>query len=414
MASTKIEDLHQCFSRSFGFAPGAMAQAPGRLEWIGNHTDYNGGDVLGVAVNRRIYAAAGWSGDGTCSIESPALGKLVRFSLRDPIRPITGDGAWANYSIGIVDALARKYPAIRNGICLSLESDLSVGSGLSSSAAVELATAQSLLALLGEAMEKADLARFCRAVENDFVGVPCGILDQGVSAFGEENSVVWIDCSTESFSVLPLPHPVSLWVVDSAEKHAFTDGSYKARFEECQEALRRVQLNFPETRHLSRISDEALEWIRRQPTEPWVKRARHVAEEHRRVLACVEAIPKGDLRAIGELFLLSHRSSSQWFENSTGRLDFIVERLAKIPGIYGARLTGGGFGGAVVALADPEIDSEALEPVERAFEDRFRARTTACRLSIASGSAEIKPANQSSSTSPEDPGTKCRQKIGIG
>jgi galactokinase len=226
-----------------------------------------------------------------------------------------------------------------------------------------------------------------RHAENHFVGVPCGILDQGVSGFGQKDHLVYIDCRGPDFSTVPLPAGVSFWIFNTHTKHALIDGLYAARHRECMEAARGLGVA-----QLVELTPEQLaaDIGRLPPVE--AKRARHIVEEIARVHAVVAALQAGDLAEVGRLLTASHRSSQTWFENSTPELDFLVDALVGVPGVLGARLTGGGFGGAVMALVDDRFDAAAADKVARAYADKFGAAPDVLPMHTGDGAEVIVPA----------------------
>jgi galactokinase len=332
------------FQQTFGRAPAVIARAPGRIEFIGNHTDYNGGAVLGAAIDRYVWAVAAANPDGRMrffSDSSPVVLELPE----DREARFTGADAWANYPLGVWRSLRDFQLARPAGFDLLVVSNLPVGAGLSSSAALELAVALALLGLRHATIPPAQLAALGRHAENRYVGVPCGILDQGTSAFGQADHLVHIDCRGPSFSLVPLPHAAHLWIFNTREKHALIDGLYATRHRECQEAALALGVGL-----LADLTPAQLPALEAKLSPVLARRARHVIAEHARVHETVAALERGDLAAVGRLLTASHRSSQQLFENSTPALDQLVDLLEAHPAVYGARLTGGGFGGAVVAL----------------------------------------------------------------
>jgi galactokinase len=355
--------LLQEFRNLFPSAPQVIASAPGRVEFVGNHTDYNGGAVLGVAIDRRVTVVAAKNAPGQIRLRSTSGAAPVQFT-HAPSGRLTGQEAWANYILGAWNALNDHSLPRPAGFDLLVDSDLPAGAGLSSSAALELAT---LLALteLAEAptVPPEALARLGRHAENKYVGVPCGILDQGTSAFGEAGSLVHIDCRGPHFSRVPLPGSAHLWIFNTRDKHALIDGCYAERHRECTDAARLLQVEF-----LTDLTPAQLAAAAGRLPETLARRARHVVEEHARVADTVGAFQRGDLRSAGLVLTASHRSSQHLFENSTQRLDRLVDALAGHPAVYGARLTGGGFGGAVMALttdAFTAADAAAIAAIQQ-------------------------------------------------
>jgi len=326
------------------------AASPGRIEFIGNHVDYNGGQVLGVALNLAVRANGERLPGKELQFASDGSGNEFKGHL-DAIVPQTGFLSWTNYPLGILAVLRDAgYPLV-HGMRLTFSSDLPSGAGLSSSAAIELATLEAVCALQGFTLTRKEKVLLAQRAENEFVGVPCGILDQAVSCFGKTDHLVRIDCLNTEFSTVPLPEGLRFWIFNTNLKHSLVDSLYAERHRECRQALSEIQEAFPEVHQLAEAPAKGLEVLRELPKLQ--KRARHVISENQRVKACIEALEAQDLNEVGELLYQSHESSSRFFENSTPELDALVALLRedRSSGVVGARLTGGGFGGAVMALA---------------------------------------------------------------
>jgi len=362
--------ITKLFTHHFAREPDVSAVAPGRLEFIGNHTDYNGGTVLGVSVDRRVSVALGRRQDRAVRLWSGTLRREVVADL-DQLQPLEGEDGWANYALGVLDELIKAGMETPGGFDLAVDSDLPAGAGMSSSAAFELSAGYALTALYDFAINREDMVRLCRRAENHFVGVPCGILDQGVSAFGQENALVKIDCRREIFSSLPLSQGVHFWVFNTAKKHALLDSLYATRHRECMEALQRLQKEFTEATCLAEITLPQLEESRILLDRVHYHRAHHVISECARVLAVEEALGEGDLKEVGRLLYASHASSRDDFENSIPELDYLVEELRQEDSVWGARLTGGGFGGAVMAVTNDDFDQATAESIAGAYLERF-------------------------------------------
>lgn len=339
-----MQTLADPFQQAFGVAPAVIARAPGRVEFIGNHTDYNGGAVLGAAIDRYVTVAAAPAAAGHFRLRSTGGNPPVDLSTAIEAK-LTGSDAWANYPLGVWRALGDFKLPRPEGFDLLVDSDLPAGAGLSSSAALELATALALLKLAGGEISLEQLAALGRHAENRYVGVPCGILDQGTSAFGAVGQLVHIDCRGPVFSRVPLPAGTHLWIFNTREKHALVDGLYSERHRECQEAAQALGVKL-----LADLTPEQLAPLAGRLSPVLGRRAKHIVEEHARVGAMVAALGIGDLVVAGRLLTASHRSSQHLFENSTPSLDRLVDLLDAHAAVLGARLTGGGFGGAVMAL----------------------------------------------------------------
>jgi galactokinase len=353
------------------FMEGSVAAfAPGRIEFLGNHLDYNGGLVLGAAIDAGIYALATPRKDMIVRLFSESFeDAIVETSLSDFSRQ-EGKKSWANYCLGVLKVMQDAEMAPDTGFSLILTTDLPVSAGLSSSAALELATALVFSQLAGQELNRKNLAGICRKAENEFVGLPCGILDQATSAFGKKDQLVLIDCETESVSSLPMPAESRLWIFDSGIKHDLVDSHYATRNQECKEALRLIRQMEPRLTCLAK-ADEKLVEKANLPTRIR-KRALHVLREQERVLSFQKGLAEQtSLRELGRLLTDSHKSSSELFENSCPELDFLVQSLVAHDQVLGARLTGGGFGGAVLAWTTTDFQHEDAQTIARAYDERY-------------------------------------------
>lgn len=368
---SKVGPVKSFFVERFGREPEAIGYAPGRIEVIGNHTDYNGGSVLGAAVDLGIHVAVAKRPDATCHLTSTSFVDGVEIAL-NAIKPLGGAESWANYSLGVAKILLDEGYPISTGFDLATEGSLPSGAGMSSSAALELATACALAGLFKFELDRAALARIGRRAENEFVGVPCGILDQGVSAFGAPNHLVHIDCLTETFRQVPMPAGCQFWIFNSNKKHSLVESHYADRHRECFEAFEILKAASPEASCLAHVDPEIVRQQEAALGDVRFRRARHITEENRRVQAAIDALASDDLPALGKLLTASHESSRTLFENSVPELDFLVEQAIALPGVYGARLTGGGFGGAVMALTDERFARQQGQAVvEKNFGEKF-------------------------------------------
>jgi len=332
------------------------AHAPGRVELLGNHTDYNEGVVLGAAIDRGLNVAGNRREDGIIQICSNDFGK-VEIPLSE-LRPLTED-RWANYALGVVRELIDLGVPV-TGFHMEIAGDVPVGAGLSSSAAVELATALFLLKVFLRELALLEIAKACQRAEHRYVGVQSGLLDQVIALFGRANHAVFFDCRTEEILTVPFPPGLALVVAESGKKRAFAIGEYYLRREETHAAARALgvsALRDVTSADLARRSDLP---------DPVRRRAAHVVGENERVWRAVKLLEAGDGIGLGKLMNESHESSRQSFENSTPELDLLVSIAQKLPGVLGARLTGAGFGGATMSLCERDRAQEiAVEISER-------------------------------------------------
>lgn len=371
------------FTAVYGRAPEIITRAPGRIEFIGNHTDYNGGTVLGAAVDRGVWVAAAASAEPRRRFHSAYNGETVELPAGEPVRQ-EGGASWTNYPQGVLAALPVFGLTAPGGFDYLAMSDLPAGAGLSSSAAIELASALAFLGLTGESADRETVVKIGKHAENHFVGVPCGILDQGVSGFGKADHLVFIDCRGPRFDTVPMPAGTHFWIFNTHTKHALVDGLYAARNRACVEAAKALGVSL-----LVEADAAALEAGRGKLSEESFRRAKHVIEEIARVGETVKALAAGDLAAVGALLTASHRSSQHLFENSTRELDFLVDTLVKTPGVHGARLTGGGFGGAVMALTDANFGDTEAARVAAAYEAEFSAKPDVLHMRAGDGAAVV-------------------------
>ena len=372
------------FKSVYGFPPDVIARAPGRIEFIGNHTDYNGGTVLGAAINRGIWVAVRAVPGTTASFYSGYTKKIVTVDLA---RAAKQDGAlnWVNYPLGVwasLPSFGLKQPGAFQFLDLS---DLPSGAGLSSSAAIELASALAFTGLTGEKPPCETLVKVAKKAENNFVGVPCGILDQGVSGFGEKDRLVFIDCAGPVFSTVPLPSDAHFWIFNTHTKHALVDGLYASRHRECMAAAKALGVPL-----LADATLATLQAGKGKLDAVAFKRAKHVLEEIDRVAAVRTALAKDDLVTTGRLLTASHHSSQNQFENSTPELDFLVDALATAANVFGARLTGGGFGGAAMALTNGKFSQAAADRIAELYHARFGRTPDTLHLQTGPGAAYVK------------------------
>jgi len=358
-------------------------RGPGRVNLIGEHTDYNLGFVLPMALDLACLVAAAPGDDGLLRVFSDNLGEARQWPLA-AVPELKPARDWGDYIAGVAREVLRAGFAIEP-VNLLIASTVPVGSGLSSSAALEVATA---LALLGDRkLDGLELARLCRRAENDFVGMPCGIMDQYVSVFGRDNSAVKIDCRSLEHETVALPAGAEILAVNTMVKHELGQSAYRNRVRECGEAVEAIRRRRPETASLRDVGAAEFEAVAGEIPEVPRQRARHVVTENQRVEDFIAASHRGDLAAMGELFVASHRSLQHDYEVSCEELDFLVDTALAIPGVLGARMTGGGFGGCTVNLVRPEAAGEFRTRIGAAYQDRFglTPQIYLCRPSAGAG-----------------------------
>jgi galactokinase len=350
------------FEKQFGYAPAGVWSAPGRVNLIGEHTDYNEGFVLPFAIDRRTYAAVGERSDQLARIASAFTGEEVGFEISQ-IQRETVSG-WSAYPLGVAWSLIQS-GVKSQGFDLYVESNVPVGAGLSSSAAIECSVALALNDLWGSGFSRSDLTRVGQRAENEIVGAPTGIMDQTASLFGQVDHAVFLDCRTLEAKPTWLAlreNGLEILVMDTRVAHRLTDGGYAARRQSVEEAARLLGVS-----SLRDVSVESLEASRDLLEDVVYKRARHVVTENERVTQTVELLSSSGPKAIGQLMIESHASMRDDFQISISELDVAVE-TAIAEGAIGARMTGGGFGGAAIAL----IESGKVASLSTAVIDKFQ------------------------------------------
>jgi galactokinase len=343
METGKLSRLFQDWA---GVRPGVFS-APGRVNLIGEHTDYNDGFVMPSAIGFSTRVAAAGQDDRRLVIRSGQFPRECVFDL-DHLPP-HGEGNWCDYVVGVA-AMLRQCGHVLRGAKLWVEGEVPVGSGLSSSAAIEVAAALALMSLNGIVLPMAEVARLCQRCENEFIGARVGIMDQFVSCLGKAGHALLLDCRSLDFELVPIPDRVRMVVCNTMVKHAHAGGEYNRRREECEAGARILAKWYPKIRALRDVSEEQLMKHAPEFPEKILRRCRHVVEENARVLEGGKRLRAGDLSGFGELMRESHRSLRDLYEVSCKELDLMVEAAEGLPGYYGGRMTGGGFGGCTLNL----------------------------------------------------------------
>ncbi|MDE1170056.1 MAG: galactokinase [Verrucomicrobium sp.] len=335
-----------------------QAYAPGRAELLGNHTDYNEGLVLAIAVDRGVQVRGTVREDDAVLLRAEDLDRA--FQTRLAALAPTAEEPWANYSLGVLAGFAEKGIPLR-GVELSIGSTLPMGAGLSSSAALETATALFLQKAFDpeRRLGRLDLARIGQQAEHAFVGVRCGLLDQISSGFGKAGHATFIDCRTLEVENIPLPEGFRFVVANSGVKHALVSSEYNTRRESCEAAAKALGVRALRDVSSARLAAGGLDPLT-------LRRARHVVTENERVAAAVGLLRRGDAEGFGALMFASHLSSRDDFENSCPELDLLVEAARAVPGCLGARLSGGGFGGATINLIQAGREEALIAALEKA------------------------------------------------
>lgn len=339
--------------------------APGRVNLIGEHTDYNDGFVMPVALDRQTHVRIAPRDDRQLTVHSESLHDTACASL-DALSP---RHHWSDYVFGVAAILQQRGVTLR-GASLSITSDVPLGAGLSSSAALEVATAKALLANAGVAMDTITLARVCQRAENEFVGARVGIMDHFVALHGQPGHALLLDCRSLAYTLVRLPAGIKLVVANTMVKHELAASEYNKRRAECEAAVRALAAELPRITALRDVTLPDLDQHGSLLTEVQRKRARHVVSENQRVNATAEALAGGEVRALAPLLARSHRSLHDDYEVTCEELDIMVEIASSAPGALGARMTGGGFGGCTVNVVDEHQVDAFVNVVAAAYQRR--------------------------------------------
>lgn len=363
----------------FGAEP-ALFTAPGRVNLIGEHTDYAEGFVFPAAIDLTTTVAVSPRTDGKVVFYSVNFGREATLDIS--ALPERGTGQWYDYPLGVLVMLRRAGIEIP-GFSMSITGNVPLGAGLSSSASIEVATALALLHLAGKSMTRPEIAKLCQKAENQFVGAPVGIMDQFVSACGAADHALLLDCRSLEYHLAPLPHEVVFVLVNTMVKHSHADGAYKIRRAEVAEGTEALHRLRPAITALRDATLDELEQVKSKIPDNVYKRCRHIISENTRTTAAAAALDAGNLIEFGRLLVEAHASYRDDFEASCLEADILVELALKDPACIGARLTGGGFGGCTLNLVR-EQDAEAFASrLRRGYREQtgIEAEVYLCRAS---------------------------------
>jgi galactokinase len=380
-----MQEVQALFKRHFGHAPTHIVRTPGRLELLGNHTDYNQGLVLALAVDRYLFVAASPRNDGRIELVAAAFPPAEKFPLTDIAR--NPAAPWADYVKGVLLQL-RQHGVIFRGFSAAIHGTIPMGAGLSSSAALEVATALAIRRLYPFALtetgvtappqpdargalpplaarEKLELAKLCQRAESQFVGVNCGLLDQISALFGKEAHAIEIDCQSLAVEPVPMVGEIAIVVCHTGVRRELVAGDYNALRQHCEAAARALGV-----KSLRAVDPPALAAGRSKLTERDYQCALHVVGENQRVIFGTRALREGDFAQFGQLMFQSHESSRDHFQNSCPELDLLVELARAHPACLGARLTGGGFGGATINLVSRPHARDFMQALTAQYRER--------------------------------------------
>ena len=374
------------FEEKFSKEPDFIVAAPGRVNLIGEHVDYNDGFVLPLAIERYTVIAASITpgNDSTAEIYSVDMDEKVELSVTNPVK--RGGSHWSNYIAGVLSAMLEDQGFAIPGFQAVAKSSVPIGGGLSSSASLEVATATLIESVVGKSLPLTDKALVCQKAEHEFAGVPCGIMDQFSSAICTDGHVLLLDCRDQSFQQIPFADPdIVVLIINSEVKHELSGGEYAERRSQCEQALKSLGGSSYRDISLQQLEDK-----KDSLGEVIYNRARHVVSEIDRTLKTAEALKKNDWQSVGKFMYASHESLRDDFEVSCKELDVLVEIASKTDGVIGARMTGGGFGGCIVALVQGKNADSISDSICREYKSQTGIEPSAFTTQPAKGAHVVK------------------------
>jgi len=371
--SSLLKKMSMNFGKIYpGQEPAFISRASGRVELIGGHTDYNEGFVIAAAIDSSAFVAASPRDDNIICLYSEWAKQKHQFEPSPALEPVQ-DCQWANYGRGVAAYLCQEDLHVK-GANLYIASNVPVGAGLSSSAALEVSLAKAMIHISQPdwQIQPKRLAQICQKAENVYAKSPCGILDQITAITATKDHVILLDCRDVSVGLLPFDsNACSIMIFNSMVKHEIGGGEYGKRRRQCEQACAVIAKKYPQVRALRDADQAMLDSAKNQLDNVQFLRASHVIGENARVLAAAEALKQNDIEKLGRLMSESHYSARDLYQISCEQTDFLAEQIWKSDGAYGARLCGGGFGGSVVALVRPDAAAKITKKVRKAYKDRF-------------------------------------------
>jgi galactokinase len=364
--------LRQKFEQVFG-ANGRVqfVRAPGRVNLIGEHTDYNDGFVCPMAIEPEVRIACRANNTGTVRIASTVFpGQVVEFSVQQKIE--RGEPKWANYIRGVAGEMLQAGIPL-SGMDALYDNTLPVGGGLSSSAAIEVGTGLALLTLGGQTIDPMRLALLCQKAEHNYAGAPVGIMDQMIVATAKAGHATMLDCRSLEKQFVPIDgQELRVLIANTMVKHELTGGEYAERRRQCEEAVAFFQKENPQIKALRDVTVKQVEAAKGKLSDVVFRRARHVVGEDQRTVEAATALGQRNYERAGELMVQSHNSLRDDYEVSCEELDFLAAEAMKVKGVYGARMTGGGFGGCIVALTQPRAVDSLRDHLTKTYEAQYK------------------------------------------
>lgn len=381
-----IEEIKRVFESHFKVAP-TVVRSPGRINIIGEHTDYNEGFVLPAAVDKAAYVAASLRDDFEIHLVAMDLNETFSIKIAD-LKPI-GDTSWPNYILGSIAQFLKRGISLP-GFNIVLTSDVPIGAGLSSSAAVECATVFAINELLQTNIDRLTMVQMAQKAEHEFAGVLCGIMDQFASMMGKKDAVIKLDCRSLQYEYVPfILDGLKVLLLNTNVKHSLASSEYNTRRKECETAVEWVRQNIQGINSLRNVTEEMLDKYVLPKDSLIDKRSRYVVQEIKRLTEGCEDLQKGDLQALGKKMFATHDGLSRMYEVSCTELDWLVDKVRNSNHVIGARMMGGGFGGCTINLVKENAIDELVASLQPAYEKEMQLPLTWYVASIENGTAII-------------------------
>lgn len=381
-----VNQVKDTFRRVFNSEPQIVVKSPGRINVIGEHTDYNNGFVLPAAIDKGVYIGISSRDDNNIELYSVDYNEKYN---TDTTTLTFGPELWTNYILGVTRILKQKFDGIK-GYNLVVVGDVPLGSGLSSSAALTCATSFALSKLFDLNLSKLDIAKVGQQTEHEAVGVRCGIMDQFASVFGQDNSLIKLDCRSLEYEYIPIElDGYEILLLNTNVKHSLASSAYNKRREACEAAVALVKEKYPQVESLRDVSIAQLDELVKDVSAEYYQKSKFVVEENERLLKATEALKANDINSLGQLLYDAHWALSKEYEVSCDELDFLVSTAATYPEVAGARMMGGGFGGCTINIIKEGKSKDVIDKLSNLYFNKFNLNLIPIKVSISNGTHEI-------------------------
>lgn len=381
-----VNQVKDTFQRVFNSEPQIVVKSPGRINVIGEHTDYNNGFVLPAAIDKGVYIGISSRDDNNIELYSVDYNEKYN---TDTTTLTFGPELWTNYILGVTRILKQKFEGIK-GYNLVVVGDVPLGSGLSSSAALTCATSFALSKLFDLNLSKLDIAKVGQQTEHEAVGVRCGIMDQFASVFGQNNSLIKLDCRSLEYEYIPIElDGYEILLLNTNVKHSLASSAYNKRREACEAAVALVKDKYPQVESLRDVSIAQLDELVKDVSAEYYQKSKFVVEENERLLKATEALKANDIDSLGKLLYNAHWALSKEYEVSCDELDFLVSTVATYPEVAGARMMGGGFGGCTINIIKEGKSKDVIDKLSNLYFNKFNLNLIPIKVSISNGTHEI-------------------------